>query len=323
MSIPEENISTQFANSVERDLVVIKTQVEQSQRLVADAVSELYSSFERLNADTNGQNRQLEDLLNNVTGNTQTDEGEIPISMAEFVSKTADVLEYFSSQIINFSKQSVLIALKIDDMSTYMDTIFELVSKVDAIAEDTSILAINASLEAARAGETGKGFDVVASEVRGLSRDARSLNEEIAIRIDQARQAVTDVKNAITTMASQDMNFAIEAKSNVSSMLTQINDMNQRVTHTLEQLELFSKSIQTGASNAVRCLQFDDLVTQLLAQVLTHVDTLEKKVSHIPDLFDSQASPNEDLTSILGETSSVDTSPVSQLNMDAGDVELF
>ncbi len=305
----------------------ISKELDQARVIMSDAVAELYSSFEQLNSDTRAQRERVSSLLQSMSGAVGEDE-EVNerLNVQAFVGQTAAVLERFAALMVHFSKQSVRIAFKIDDMVEHMDDIFGLIGDVDSIAEETSILAINAALEAARAGERGKGFSVVASEVRGLSRDTRELNEQIAARIEDTRLAVGDVRDAIREMASQDMNVAMDAKSGVDDMLVQLKAVDTDIGDALEGLGHFTERVEQSTSKAIRGLQFEDMLTQLIAhaggrvvRVKNALDDIEQVSSGAVDLDQAQ----EHLTELEGLASDTDSSPVQQGGMGAGDIELF
>lgn len=297
-----------FADGMRQELDASRQQVGQSKGLISDAVKGLYESFTHLANDVRSQKEVVGRVL---AGQEDKAEG----GLKEFLLQTEELLGEFAEQMVVFSKQSVLISYKIDDMVEHMDAIFDRIRAVDAIAEDTALLAINASLEAARAGEQGKGFQVVANEVRALSRNTRELNTEIVENIEKASASVHEVRDAIASMASHDLQKALMAKDNVDRMHDDIIRMNEVFAEQLSEVAELTNRVDRRAADAVVALQFEDMTTQVLDQIDRRLQRNEAVLSSgglepAAQSFDTTA----DATS---------GSPVSQEVMDAGEIELF
>ncbi len=304
-------------------------ELDRAKGLLQDASTELMHSFHKLSDDTIAQQDRVQALLTSMSGAAAEQGGE-GLNVSAFVAQTAAVLQRFTEVLVHFSKQSITISYKIDDMVDHMDRIFDLVSQVDSIAEETNILAINAALEAARAGEAGKGFKVVASEVRMLSRDTKALNEEIGSQVDAARTVIGDVREAARQIASQDMSLALNAKGGVDDMLGQLEGMDREVSKTLDELGEFTNRVGRSTDAAIRSMQFEDMVTQILEHVKEKAQGLREVLPRARDNATAAAArrSKEPYMRLVREAlreASVETAhrAVEQESMDAGDIELF
>ncbi len=254
--------------------------LQRARGILREASSELLESFQLLTADAVEQQQQVKQLLVAMSGAVHEGDRD-GLNIAAFVSQTATVLRNFAELLAHFSKQSLTISFKIDDMVQHMDDIFDLVSQVDSIAEETNVLAINAALEAARAGEAGKGFTVVASEVRLLSRNTKLLNEKIGDRVDSARAVIDDVRDAAREIASQDMSMALTAKGDVDEMLDRMRAMERRVSNTLDEVTEFADRVRTSADSATRTMPLEDVVEPLLGHLAQRVDGLRTLLEQV------------------------------------------
>ena len=90
---------------------------------------------------------------------------------------------------------------RIGQLSRAAQQIGEVVKLITAIAEQTNLLALNATIEAARAGEAGRGFAVVASEVKSLASQTAKATDEISCHISGIQSATQDSVNAIKETA--------------------------------------------------------------------------------------------------------------------------
>ena len=328
-------IVDQCVEEIGRQNEAVRGELDRVQTLLTDAIGKLTASFHGMQDHAT---RQQQIALG------VTEEGgehhSSAMRLGEFVEQISVMMQSIVDSVIGNSKQAMELVELTDGLAKRMTNVQNLLGEIGGIAKQTNLLALNAAIEAARAGEAGRGFAVVADEVRDLSGRTSQFSQQIGTLMAAMQGSVQETDRAISQMASQDMNFALSAKRQMDDMMKALSAMNESRTAAIHSLSQAARDVEVEVNTAVTALQFQDLVSQLMRHVERRVDAmaiLSRNLSHLSHAV-SEAARHGDVdaavNALRGETTGVMSSlerlqaitaanPVRQDRLEQGDVELF
>jgi methyl-accepting chemotaxis protein len=309
-------------------------EISRVQGLLGDAISDLTTSFQGMHAQTEEQRN----LTLAVTAGAS--DGETAVKFDLFVRDTSDVMQRVVDSVINNSKLGMELVELTDSIAQHAKDVQGILSEIGAIAKQTNLLALNAAIEAARAGEAGRGFAVVADEVRDLSARTTQFSQQINSLMQGMQVSVKQTETAIQGMASQDMTFALESKQQVEKIIRTLEEQDGHRVEALGALASSASVVESLVGKAITAMQFQDMVSQLLGHILRRVDALGdvlRQLSSLGSTLDREAATSDAQAAIAslreeqgkitaalkGLEAQTTHNPVAQKAMTDGDIELF
>nr|WP_312377221.1 methyl-accepting chemotaxis protein [Pseudomonas oryzihabitans] len=140
-------------------------------------------------------------------------------------------------------------ATRIGELGEHSERVSSIVSVIKGIADQTNLLALNAAIEAARAGEQGRGFAVVADEVRQLAQRTTNSTQEIAAMIEKI-QAATQAAMSDMEVGVRQVNGGVDLANQAGEAVVSINTSSDKVVRVVNQISLALRE-QTAASHDV------------------------------------------------------------------------
>ncbi len=292
-----------------------RQEIQRATGLLADAISGLVRSFQEMAAQTLRQ----QELAVAVTSGDGEGQVGVTAGFRAFVNDTSSTLQHFVDAVVGASKSAMSLVEEMENLNAHMAAVNGILGEIEAISRQTNLLALNAAIEAARAGEAGRGFAVVADEVRNLSNRTGSFSTQIRERMVIMAGAIRGVESVIHGMASQDMVMALNEKQRVEQTMQGIGAFNDRVTRSVEEMSRISAQVGGSVDQAVSSLQFQDIVSQLLA----HVDRRAELLGQIAAVLESPSAAQEAQALLERARTISSRNPVAQQRMSSGEVELF
>ncbi|MFM2485671.1 methyl-accepting chemotaxis protein [Celerinatantimonas yamalensis] len=222
----------------------IKSQLQETD-MIATSIEELATSVREVSRNTSAAADQSRDT------ETESAEG------FKIVQSASQAVETLSSNMSDSSK----IIHSLAQESDHIDSVLTVISQ---ISEQTNLLALNAAIEAARAGEQGRGFAVVADEVRTLAGRTGSATLEIRAMIERLQQSSA---NAVESMQKSSDN-ASESVMNANAALTALTSIRERAKTQMEQ------SIQIAAA-----VEEQEVVAKEISHNVNNIRTITNNAS--------------------------------------------
>lgn len=303
--------------------------LDQVKSLLGDATQKLVRSFSAMEAAL----RQQLDLVREITHGLALDSGQASQqapSIRDFLPEVERVLNDFVTHMLDNAKTGMFLVEKTDDIHTQLEQIQHILNEVEGIASQTNLLALNAAIEAARAGEHGRGFAVVADEVRKLSLRSGEFSNQIRARIHDMARSVENAEETISLISSADTSATLHARQHTQEIMQKITGLDTATQRCAAELAQISNQVQNDVRATVTSLQFQDLATQLIEHVEKRQAAMRETIFGIAAL--DQQLPNQGdrvqhLHDKLHEAKALIErtrhNPVRQASIEVGSMELF
>lgn len=219
---------------------------------------------------------------------------------ASGIEKGADEGQEAAQSIVhiveNTKEKAGATASAVRVLSEKAQDIGEILEKINAIAEQTNLLALNAAIEAARAGEAGKGFAVVADEIRKLAENSKEATGTITNILDEIRDGAKDAVN-VTEETVGAVDVANSQTLGIRDKLVAILDGVREVAGMIQDL---AASSEEQSASAQEITNVADHVTKDVASIAEQLGEMNNSIKEFADSSQEASSSSEELTSIVG-----------------------
>jgi methyl-accepting chemotaxis protein len=190
-------------------------------------------------------------------------------------------------------------AMRVEEMGKRSQQIGAIVETIEDIASQTNLLALNAAIEAARAGEHGKGFAVVADEVRKLAERSSQATKEIAALVKGIQQSVQEAVSAMNDGAQEVENGVGKAEQAGQSL----NEILKTADSVREQAELTAKAAQQMDFAANELVNAMDAVSAVVEQNTAATEEMSASANEVTEAVENIASVSEENSAAIEEVS--------------------
>ncbi|WP_409526092.1 methyl-accepting chemotaxis protein [Nitrincola sp. MINF-07-Sa-05] len=277
------------AEAMRTSLVHVISATRKAAESITDSAADLHRNSEQTSERVNLQQKEAEQVAAAMTEMVATvQDVALSVSRVAELSQQTDahardglgIMTESADAITTLASEIEEVARVIEHVRADSQAIFQVVDVINSIADQTNLLALNAAIEAARAGEQGRGFAVVADEVRTLASRTQGSTNEINSMIEKLQNSAVQAVNAMTEgceRARRNVQLSSSASTafkTISTSVNELNDMNVMSATAAEQQEAVAEQINLNLNN----------ISQSVTETATSARHLAKSAASLTSL---------------------------------------
>ncbi len=256
-----ETIGQVAAGSTEQSktTIAVSTSMEQLSKAILEVANGAQDQVKTVE-ETVALIQQITDVINSVADTAQ-DAAKSSLKVSEVAKTGGESVGKSVKGMMRIKETTANVVDAITELGEHSRQIGAIVETIDDIAEQTNLLALNAAIEAARAGEHGKGFAVVADEVRKLAERSSKATKEIAALINSIRQ-MTDNAVAATKGGAAEIEAGAELATQAGDALISIQESVNDIVRQIEDMSAATEQMSASSTEVVRAVESLSAITE-------------------------------------------------------------
>lgn len=236
----------------------------------------------------------------------------------------ANAVEHTITSMDRIQKQVTASAEAVRDLGEQQEKIGAIVQTIDEIAEQTNLLALNAAIEAARAGEQGRGFAVVADEVRKLAERSSEATKEIAGLIENVSNGVNQAISAMEASASEvsqgtaHSDAASKALTAIDAAIRAVRDLSEKSEKAVEDMMRNTDTVTNSITSVASVSEETAAAAQQMSATTEEVSASAQQVTASVEEQTASASEVANMSSNLAQEANELSNLVAQFKIESG-----
>ena len=253
---------------------------------VAETISEVAAGMDQQLVDIDGAKKNVDAVFNDITIMTEKAKRvtEAAVSTSEAAQQGELLMQDATTKMSHIEKSVMNSADVVRTLGENSQQIGQIVEAISSIADQTNLLALNAAIEAARAGEHGRGFAVVADEVRKLAAESQESAEQIKNRILTIQK---DTAHAVEAMEEGKTEVQLGTKA-IRDVGEQFQDIMGQVNGIKSQIDEIGSSVSSVSSGAGHIVEAVDSIDSISRKTAEHTSTISAST-------EEQSASNEEI----------------------------
>lgn len=277
VSLNKVNTSSTTFSETTKDIQTsvheIETGVGEQTESATDCLNEMDSLFTKINVVNDNTNE-----IGSIAASTQIAINSGLTSMDNLNAKTKSTTDITDSVIQT-----------IKELSVHSKNIGQIVNSINDIAEETNLLSLNASIEAARAGAAGKGFSVVATQIRKLADQCLASAGKISNIVTEITEATKEAVNTAQT-AEEIVDEQVEAVAATAHSFQTLKQRIEKLSEYLESIQNSSKDMEASGSSTLNSMEnISAILEETLASVTSVANVTDKQSEALTSLDDASS----------------------------------
>ncbi|MEM7620539.1 MAG: methyl-accepting chemotaxis protein [Pseudomonadota bacterium] len=265
----------QLAKAQQITIAILNSELGLLSNNMESSTSNITSNFEELTEFATEQSEHLLEFLktsNNFTKDNQEYNIEAIMDMINVA------ISRITQLVVRSSKDCLAVVYGFDSLVQKFSKIEALLFDINSINKQTNILALNAKIEAQRAGSHGAGFDVVANEVKQLSALVQNLSESISSQVTVVRNELKDSFEVLKRVAHIDLTENTKMKEKIDFLVSALVNNNEKLAdRAVEASQMIAQTASDNLSQVVQDMQFQDHAKQQIENITHILETLDRE----------------------------------------------
>lgn len=262
----------------QRVIQALVTEIAQTSGFVETEADALSGRFQRLAVSAEQQTARVESLTNLATGIEI--EGKI-VPIDEITSLLEGTLGDVVEKILHLSKDSMSMVYALDELKTNVERVEKCMGQLDGVNSTTNMLALNARIEAERAGTSGLAFRVVADEVRELSKVTQGLAASMRSELKGLTDGIAHGQATLQRVATIDLSDNILAKERLGILMKGLMRRSTSLATIVADAVNEAAMISADVDGMVTGIQFQDRTRQRLEHVIDTLHVIDQALEEI------------------------------------------